>query len=403
VGGPRLSLTQMAQRIYEGMRAPSMQQFAEMIVRNWAKVPVQQHLTNQEAARIFLDFVREQVRYRPDPPNTELVKSAAITLCVPGAAMCVPVEDCDGLVVAFLTLCGAYGIPVHIIKQTYGSDDQEHVLGSIQDDDGTWYPADPSAPGKPLGWKAPASHEDVIDPSDPSSIGMVGAPEAEFVGVGRTANWRPRSVRTPRGIAGLVSTGLGRGTVGLGTIFGYPTATDLADLLKAAAYDLQQLQSAQATCVGWPNNPVGWAAWQMDMQDVQASFADASRIAQLSITAAALSGLPALTPVQYEWNLVTSVIRDMTDLDRRLRVNGVCKAPDYPNMPQPSGGDPDLVLFKATDSGTRAIEKFEQKMMSPVGIGTVGVALGILGTLAGLWAINTYIAPVVRLPGRRAR
>jgi len=252
VAGVRLSLSEMASRIYEGIRTSSMQGFAEFVVRNWAQVPAQQHLTNRQAAQIFLDFVRAQIRYRPDPPNTELVKSAAITLCVPGAPMCIPVEDCDGLTVAFLTICGAFGIPVRIIKQTYGSQDQEHVLGEIQDDDGTWYPADPSAPGKPLGWKASASHEDVIDPSDPASIGMVGAPEAEFIGVGRVANHFAR--RHARGVAGMVERGLGR-PVGMGLV----SLDDVTSFGQQLDPQMVSVNLAVTTCTGLAASDV--AAW----------------------------------------------------------------------------------------------------------------------------------------------
>jgi len=208
IGGVRLSLTEIAKRIYEGSRAPSMKAFAEFVVRNWAGIPPNVQLQNRRAAQILLDYVRAAVRYRPDPPLTEYTQSAAITLCVPGAPMCVPVEDCDGLVVAYATLTTAYGIPSHVIKQSFGGDQQEHVLVEIQDDNGDWLSADPSVQDRPIGWRAHALREDIIDPSDPSSIGLVGAPEAEFIGVGRVGVWRG-SVPTARSVVGLVRTGLG--------------------------------------------------------------------------------------------------------------------------------------------------------------------------------------------------
>ena len=209
IGGVRLSLSEIARRIYEGSRAPSMRAFAEGVIRNWARVPANVQVTNQQAAQTFLDYVRAAVRYRPDPPLTEYTQSAPISLCVPGAPMCVPVGDCDDLVTALATLAAAYGIPVHVVKQSFGGDQQEHVLVEMQDDAGQWLAADPSVPDKPLGWKSPASHEDIIDPSDPSSIGLVGAPEAEFIGVGRIGAWHGRA-RMARSVVGLVSTGLGR-------------------------------------------------------------------------------------------------------------------------------------------------------------------------------------------------
>jgi hypothetical protein len=217
IAGVHLSLSEMCRRIEDARSSFSMQQFAEMVVRNWARVPVSTVLTHRQCAQIFLDFVRAQVRYRPDPPGTEMTKSAAILMCVPGASICIPVGDCDDLTVAFDGLCAAYGIPVKILKQIFGESDQEHVLGLIQDDDGDWLPADPSAgPDKPVGWKAPATREDVIDPLDPASIRRVGANEAEFIGVGSSrrgvgSQYRGRRqmrASPPRTVAGLVSSGL---------------------------------------------------------------------------------------------------------------------------------------------------------------------------------------------------
>src|SRR4029077_12630597 len=127
----------------------------------------------------------------------------------PGAPMCIPVEDCDGLVVAYATLTTAYGIPSHVIKQYFGPDQQEHVLVEVQDDNGDWLSADPSVQDRPIGWRASALREDIIDPSDPSSIGLVGAPEAEFIGVGRVGVWRG-SVVPARSVVGLVRRGLGQ-------------------------------------------------------------------------------------------------------------------------------------------------------------------------------------------------
>jgi hypothetical protein len=185
IAGVHLSLAEMCRRIEDARSSFAMQQFGEMVVRNWARVPVSTVLTHKQCAQIFLDFVRAQVRYRPDPPGTEMTKSASILLCVQGAQICIPVGDCDDLTVAFDGLCAAYGIPVKILKQIFGESDQEHVLGLIEDDNGDWLPADPSAgPDKPVGWKAQATREDIIDPLDPATIQRVGANEAEFIGVG---------------------------------------------------------------------------------------------------------------------------------------------------------------------------------------------------------------------------
>ena len=84
-------------------------------------------------------YVKKNVRYRPDPDNIEFVQKGEITLCVPGAQMCIPVGDCDDETVALGSLMGAYGIPVKILKQTFGDDAaEEHVLLIFKTDDGKW-------------------------------------------------------------------------------------------------------------------------------------------------------------------------------------------------------------------------------------------------------------------------
>lgn len=417
IAGVHLSLTEMSKRIYEGMRAPSMQQFAEMVVRNWAQVPVQQHLTNKQAAEIFLDFVRAQVRYRADPPNTELTKSASITLCVPGAAICIPVGDCDDGTVALGTLAAAYGIPVRIIKQTYGGEDQEHVLVAIQDDDGTWYPADWSAPGKPLGWKAPASHEDVIDPSDPASIGLVGAPDAEFVGVGKVAFLRAPQRRNT--LLGLVSVGLGA-PIGVGA--GFITPGDV--LSYRALWDDYVMGTARAAanCA---------AAWR------------AAAAGQTPVTPPALSNfavqpdqrtltLWANTEQQYsddivaawnahaskqDWEIVAMAAEILQDFQSLVRRVGDFYQPiiahDCPALPLPA--PPSLELQKRVIGQIEGLGILSHGVLQLFGIGVggalqtyqdiahaaaqpalagaAGVALGAVGALVGLWVLSRYLPP----------
>jgi len=184
--GTKYTLEKMAAYIKDGSVSPSMRQFAEMVVRN-AGVAPREKLSNRRAAEILLGYVKSNVRYRPDPENVEMVQEPHITLCVPGASICIPVEDCDGLTVALGSLMGAYGIPVMIMKQTFSDgSDEEHVLIIFKNDDGRWLPADPSAPsGMGVGFRAPvgsSGKEVVIDPLDP---GKTGTQAAEFVGIGR--------------------------------------------------------------------------------------------------------------------------------------------------------------------------------------------------------------------------
>ena len=180
--GTPYTLTKMAAYIREGSISPSMRQFAEMVIKN-AGVDSSVHLSNSEAAQTLLTYVKKNVRYRPDPDNMEFVQSPFVTLCVPGAQMCIPIEDCDGLCVALGSLMGAYGIPVRIMKQTFGDDaEEEHVLIVFKTDDGKWLPADPSAPlDRGVGWMAKDSSHLIVDPLDPQGTGTAAS---EFVAIG---------------------------------------------------------------------------------------------------------------------------------------------------------------------------------------------------------------------------
>jgi hypothetical protein len=109
----------MAVKIREAARdpktLPAFQQFAEAIIRNAGYTSRDSRVTNEIAAQVFLNYIRSKVRYRPDPPMVEFVKGAHITLCVPGAAACIPVGDCfpEGT----LLLRGDYEfVPVEQIK-----------------------------------------------------------------------------------------------------------------------------------------------------------------------------------------------------------------------------------------------------------------------------------------------
>jgi len=177
------TLLKMAAFIREGSANPAMKQFAEMVVKQ-AGVPSSEHLTHLKAAQILLAYVKKNVRYRSDPNNVELVQSAEITLCVPGASICIPVGDCDDQVVALGSLMGAYGIPVKIMKQSFGDDiEEEHVLVIFETDDHRWLAADPTAPADVgVGFRASASKEEIIDPLDPTGSGTQAS---EFVSVGR--------------------------------------------------------------------------------------------------------------------------------------------------------------------------------------------------------------------------
>lgn len=95
--GPDETLRKMAIKIREAARdpkfLPTLQQFAEAIIRDAGYKPSDRP-AHERCAQVFLDYIRANVRYRPDPPMVEFVKGAHITLCVPGAKACIPIGDC---------------------------------------------------------------------------------------------------------------------------------------------------------------------------------------------------------------------------------------------------------------------------------------------------------------------
>ena len=184
--GPEETLRKMALKIREAARDPAslkiFQPFAEAIVRKHHG-PNDRSVTHKRAAQLLLDYVRANVRYRPDPPLVEFVKGAGITLCVPGAEVCIPVGDCDDLVTALASLCMAYGIETKVIAQDFGPKEDLHVLCAIRDDDGNWLAADPSHPSMPVGKRLPAVKELWYDPLDPKQLGLPDT-DGDFVSIG---------------------------------------------------------------------------------------------------------------------------------------------------------------------------------------------------------------------------
>ncbi len=225
VAGSKLTLTTSARKIREA-RTPEMKAFAEWVVRQAGHGPEVQ-LTNHQCVSIFRDYVRKNVRYRPDPPGMEMIGSADITLCVPGTRgekVCIPVEDCDGHIVALGGLIAAFGIDVHILDLVYGPGIQPHVLLEFQDDNGRWVTVDSTPPYPPLGYR-PAGKYTVIDPLDPK-VAPTGYGQGDFIGYGASAPSAIPYQNVP--LPGVAHTGL-RYRVGMQVTFGYdPTDQPVA-------------------------------------------------------------------------------------------------------------------------------------------------------------------------------
>jgi Transglutaminase-like superfamily len=172
------SLEVIARKVRAGSSTAVMKSFAGNVLK-------QAGFPQGVFARVsaLLDFVRARVGYAPDCPGTEQIQTAAISLCVEGAPVCIPIGDCDDLVVALATLILAMGIHVRIVRQYFGQGKQQHVLVEAMSEDGSWIPLDPSTK-YPAGRKASAVKETYVDPLDDKAIGLAESGGAQFVGIG---------------------------------------------------------------------------------------------------------------------------------------------------------------------------------------------------------------------------
>lgn len=188
------SLEQIAQRTREGYDTAVMKSFAGNVLKQYG-------FPKTEFAQMsaILDFVRKNVGYRADAPMREQIQTAAVSLCVDGAPVCIPIGDCDDLVTCVATLLMAAGFHVRIVRQIFADGVQQHVLVEAYDtQQSEWVPLDPSS-DMPAGDKVRAKTETTLDP-------LEGMPQ-KFVGIGALpvvvrdgAGWR----RVPP------SVGLGR-------------------------------------------------------------------------------------------------------------------------------------------------------------------------------------------------
>lgn len=227
--GVDLTINKVVTYILEGRHNQLARQFAEGILRAQG-VDVNSPLTNAQAMQAMVNYVRSSIRYRPDAHMTETVQNPVITLCVPGAAACIPVGDCDDGTAVLGWLATAYGIPVRLLIQHFNSN-TDHVLLEIQNDDGQWLACDFSnfnSENRPVGWKPQAASEYHIDPFDSDNLKMAGARDVEFVAVGRVP-------QTYAFVGGVPKVTLGRlppRRVGAAADYAQST-TDLANQVSA--------------------------------------------------------------------------------------------------------------------------------------------------------------------------
>jgi len=175
VAGVKLSLSVIAQKIRDGRLDPD--------IRGWAGdvlIAAGKPKTIREKAQAILDAFRKATMYLPDPVGAEYIASGAATLCLrPG--LCVRARDCDDGVTLIGSALMSVGIPVVVLKQNFGPGKQEHVLIEARDEQGIWFPVDPST-SLDAGSKVPAVSEERINPMD--VMGSNGTSGAEIVTIG---------------------------------------------------------------------------------------------------------------------------------------------------------------------------------------------------------------------------
>lgn len=175
--GIQKSLAFICKKIREGAPTAIMKSFAGNVLRE-AGFPQ----ATRDRAIAMLHKVLAVSDYAHDVLGTEQIQSAAVTLCVNGAPVCIPIRDCDDGVVALGTLLAAAGMEVEVVRQIFGANAQQHVLVEVKLEDGTWFPLDPSSRTMMPGTKARAQRETRCSPWDEAATGLSG--DAQFVGIG---------------------------------------------------------------------------------------------------------------------------------------------------------------------------------------------------------------------------
>jgi hypothetical protein len=177
--GIALSLDEVARKIRDGR--------LDADVRGWAGdvlIAAGKPTALRTQAQAMLDAFRAQTMYLSDPVAAEYIVGAAATACLrPG--LCVRARDCDDGVVFLGSAMMSIGIPVRVLKQSFGPDaPQEHVLLEARDEHGIWFSVDPST-DLPVGQRVPAVTEVRIDPMQ--IVGSLGTQGQEIVTLGALA------------------------------------------------------------------------------------------------------------------------------------------------------------------------------------------------------------------------
>ena len=174
-----------------------------------------------------------------------------------------------------------------------------------------------------------------------------------------------------------------------GEVLGMHTVGEMSDLRDALAYEVGQLTAAYNACAdSWKAADAATNdAWKADFDAALAQFGRAYDQVQAILNAPlALMAFPYIG-VEDAWNALTATIHAFTDLDRRLRVAGVCTPPDYKDMPQPQHSDLDLKVYNFSGSVLKGVQKGAQAVGGAVQSTVPWVVVGgclLLGIVVAL-------------------
>jgi hypothetical protein len=411
--GVRQSLEAMSQKMREGRLDQAVIGWARGVLKDAGLDGRGSDSRRNSRAQVgaLLTALRSQAVYAPDAFGAEVISSAAATLCL-RPNLCLNGGDCDDLTIALGSAVLSLAIPVVIVKQSFGRDNQEHVLMAFQDESGNWVYADPST-NLPLG-RAPNAVEEVwVDPMGP--IGALPEAHAEIVTLGGIPNRRAKFMggrwweeTSSVGVCvydektGWTALGFGRAP-GLGTIFGNHTANELSvDLLNwqgfvatmaaAVAEQGSQWQSADAP---------GWTAWKKDWDAFLARWNPARDHAMTVIADAKNSWLGLdWTPVEDEYQTVLQAYQNgsvpsvggLDDLVRRWAQANKAPLPQFTVSLDPNAApDADLIAYQSADKAVKAIESAASSVKDPAKFGVVAFLLGVGVAVAAVVVVKKVL------------
>lgn len=127
---------------FSGFNDPAVQQFAAQLTRA-------AHGSDRDEIAALYDFTAHRIKYLEHPKDQQVIQDALRTIQIGSG-------DCVSLSVLLATLLLARGIPARLVAQYTGDEDQySHVYVEAQMRDGAWFPLDPVASDKPMGWRQP--------------------------------------------------------------------------------------------------------------------------------------------------------------------------------------------------------------------------------------------------------